>query len=156
VGGDWAKDRAIPRCEDSARNDGLVVAAALEPGRRLRSPRSSGQAFVAEDAPQDDRYRWHSGRHKTQTQDPPSQTEGGAPGGSELPYSKEHRQGCLCHLLAGAEDFGGGALGEGSFDVIVIAAGDDFELDLLGAGGFAFADVGAIGKTLDVHLLNHG
>ena len=38
----------------------------------------------------------------------------------------------------------------------MVGAGDDFELDFFGAGGFAFADVGAIGETFDVHLLDHG
>ena len=60
------------------------------------------------------------------------------------------------HRLAGAGGGGFGALGEGGFDVIAVGAGDDFELDFFGAGGFAFADVGAVGETFDVHLLDHG
>ena len=51
---------------------------------------------------------------------------------------------------------GFGALGDGGFDVIVVGAGDYFELDVLGAGGFALAYVGAVGEAFDVHLVDHG
>src|SRR5208282_3623216 len=37
-----------------------------------------------------------------------------------------------------------------------VGAGDDFKLDVFGAGSFAFADVGAVGEAFDVHLLHHG
>ncbi len=49
-----------------------------------------------------------------------------------------------------------GAFGEGGFDVVAVGEGDYFELDLFRAGGFAFADIGAVGETFGVHLLDHG
>src|SRR5208283_3282697 len=58
--------------------------------------------------------------------------------------------------LAGGGGGGFGAVGDGGFDVVVVGAGAYFELDVLGAGGFAFADVGAVGEAFDVHLLDHG
>ena len=37
----------------------------------------------------------------------------------------------------------------------MVHACDHFELDFLGASGFAFADVAAVGEALDVHLVDH-
>ncbi len=59
-------------------------------------------------------------------------------------------------LLSCAGNFGCGAFDYGSFDVIVVGAGDYFELDVLRAGGFAFTNIRAVGKALDIHLLDHG
>ncbi len=58
--------------------------------------------------------------------------------------------------LSGGVDGGLGALGDGGFDVITVGAGDYFQFDFLWTGGFALADVGAISKAFDVHLLDHG
>ena len=58
--------------------------------------------------------------------------------------------------LTGAGGGGFGPLYEGCFDVIVVGEGDYFEFDLFGACGFAFADVGTVGKVFSLHLADHG
>lgn len=64
-----------------------------------------------------------------------------------------------CHpeeFLAGAAGDGFRAFLERCLDKIRVALCDDFELDLFGTGGFAFADVGAIGEAFAIHLPHHG
>src|SRR5260221_4367856 len=57
--------------------------------------------------------------------------------------------------LAGGGFGGWLAKGEGADDVVAVHAGDVFEVDGLGAGGFALADVGAVAEALVLGLADH-